>query len=208
MYTLGRDGMSCMTDLIHVIDTLTPSEIDKVKNYLEPDWWQPTTVFGISGAEENKSVRNNERICLHDTSEAANIIHDAMNKSLLKYRDELANVHMEFVRFPVPGTYRTQCYREGIQVLRYQTDQHYNWHVDQATDKDINEYHRSISIVLYLTDDFEGGRTVFPHRAYKPKAGQALIFPSNWCFPHKSEPVTRGEKMVAVTWYHSHYDFN
>ena len=197
-----------MTDLIHVIDTLTPLEIGKIKEYLEPDWWQPTTIFGINGAEKNDSVRNNERICLHDTSEAANIIHGAMNRALLVYRDELTNVHPEYYRFPVPGTYRTQCYREGIQVLRYQEEQHYNWHYDVATDPKLNEYNRSISIVLYLQNAEEGGRTIFPQRAYKPKPGQALIFPSNWCFPHKSEPVTKGEKMVAVTWYHSHYDFN
>ena len=64
------------------------------------------------------------------------------------------------------------------------------------------EYYRTISIILYLNNDFEGGNTVFSHKKYKPLPGQALIFPSNWCYPHAGEPVTSGKKRVAVTWYY------
>ena len=35
-----------------------------------------------------------------------------------------------------------------------------------------------------------------------PKPGYALIFPSNWCYPHAGEPVESGIKRVAVTWYY------
>lgn len=197
-----------MTDLIQCIDTLTESEVKRVLECLNPDDYIPTTIFGFSGCEINKDIRSNERICLFDEDEAAKIIHEGMNQALLKYRDELGNVHHQYQRYPVPGTDRTNSYRERIQVLRYQEGQHYTWHYDEGTDKNINEYHRTISIVLYLTDDFSGGRTCFPHRCYKPRAGQALIFPSNWCFPHQSEPIVKGEKIVAVTWYHSHYNFD
>ena len=36
----------------------------------------------------------------------------------------------------------------------------------------------------------------------KPEPGYALIFPSNWCYPHAGMPVTEGTKRVAVTWYY------
>ena len=36
----------------------------------------------------------------------------------------------------------------------------------------------------------------------KPEPGYALIFPSNWCYPHAGMPVTKGTKRVAVTWYY------
>ena len=97
---------------------------------------------------------------------------------------------------------------KSIQVLRYTEGQYYRWHSDEATDKTVNEYHRTISIVLYLSDGFAGGATEFPWGTYKPKAGQALVFPSNWCFPHQSQRLISGEKIAAVTWYHSHYDFD
>ena len=103
---------------------------------------------------------------------------------------------------------RTNSFREQIQVLKYENEEYYKWHSDQAADRNDNAYYRTISVVLYLTDDFEGGRTEFPHTSYKPKAGQALIFPSNWCFPHQSTPVTKGTKIVAVTWYSCFYNYD
>ena len=197
-----------LTDLIQVVDVLTPQEVEKVLSLLDPDWYEPTTVFGMSGCEVNRDIRTNDRICLDDTNEAACIMHEGMNKALLKYRDEIGHINQQFWTFPVPGSYRTNSYREVIQVLRYREGEFYNWHSDSASDHTAKEYHRTISIVLYLTEDFDGGRTEFPHRSYKPKAGQALIFPSNWCFPHKAQAVTRGEKISAVTWYSCYYDLS
>ena len=57
-------------------------------------------------------------------------------------------------------------------------------------------------MILILTNDFKGGGTSFPHITYKPEPGYALIFPSNWCYPHAGELVTEGIKRVAVTWYY------
>tara|TARA_B100000427_G_C15317281_1_gene510899 strand:+ start:82 stop:696 length:615 start_codon:yes stop_codon:yes gene_type:complete len=202
-----------ISDLIQTIDTLTSEEVTRVLELLDTehkDEWQPATIFGMTptqGGEVDKSIRSNERLCLGDRTEAARIMHEALNRALLVYRDTLGLIHHSLVRFPVPGTVNTMCHRERIQILRYQKGQHYSWHHDQATDRNVNEYFRTISMVLYLTEDFEGGRTVFPHRAYKPKAGQCLVFPSNWCFPHECDELISGTKIVAVTWYNSQYNF-
>ena len=68
---------------------------------------------------------------------------------------------------------------KNIQILKYKDTQHYGWHHDEGPNPKSNEYFRRISVVTYLQNAEEGGRTIFPHRAYKPKAGQSLIFPSN-----------------------------
>ncbi len=96
----------------------------------------------------------------------------------------------------------TTSEREFIQVLEYVENQKYTWHTDASPMPDSKEYHRKISIILYLSDDFEGGTTKFPRQEYKPPVGHALIFPSNWCFPHCGTQVTSGKKRVAVTWYY------
>ena len=59
-----------------------------------------------------------------------------------------------------------------------------------------------ISGDLGLNEGFKGGGTSFLHSTFKPKSGYALIFPSNWCYPHAGEPVEDGVKRVAVTWYY------
>ena len=197
-----------ISNLIQTIDVLTPEQVKQVLAAIAPHEFEPTTVFGMSGCEVNTDIRSNTRVCLADVHPAAEIMHEGMNAALLKYRDEIGYINHQFLSFPVPGSFRTNSYREQIQVLKYETSEYYKWHSDQAADRNDNAYHRTLSIVLYLTDDFEGGRTEFPHTSYKPKAGQALIFPSNWCFPHQSTPVTNGTKIVAVTWYSCFYNYD
>lgn len=197
-----------LSDLIQVVDCLNLDEVAQTISGLSPEAWEPTTVFGMSGCEVIKDIRDSERQCLSDDHPSAIIMHKGMNEALLKYKDQLDMIHSEFNRYPVPGSYRTNCYRESIQVLRYQPGEYYNWHYDEGTDKNENAYHRTISVVLYLQNAEEGGRTQFPHRYYRPKAGQALVFPSNWCFPHQCEKITKGTKIAAVTWYHSYYNYD
>ena len=79
-------------------------------------------------------------------------------------------------------------------------------HQDISAYKNQPAHDRILSIILYLTNDFEGGRTIFTHQSFKPSVGSAIIFPSNWCFPHRGEAVTKGKKRVAVTWYFSEPD--
>ena len=195
--------------LVQAVDCLTPEQVSRCLELLETAPWEPTTVFGMSGTEVNTDIRKNERYCVPEETELAETMHSAMNAALLKYRHEVEyNLHTEFGKYPVPGSYRTNSHRESIQVLSYTEDEFYNWHYDQATNHKDNAYHRTISIVLYLQNAEEGGKTIFPHRAYKPKAGQALIFPSNWCFPHRGEEVLKGRKIAAVTWYHCFYNYD
>ena len=194
-----------ISDLIQVVDCLAPGEVEEVLECL-PDEWEPTTIFsGGSGSVVDKSIRSNSRICLQDEEKAAKIMHLRVNEALLEYRDIIGNISPEFNKYPVPGGFNVHCWRERFQVLRYQHEEHYSWHHDTAADRHVNEYHRCVSVVLYLKNAEVGGRTIFPHRAFRPKPGQALIFPSNWCFPHSAEPVEKGEKIVSVTWYQSTY---
>ena len=194
-----------LSDLIQVVDCLTPEQVSVCLDLLEKEHWEPTTIFGKDGCKVDTNFRSNDRVCLDENSQLAQIMHEGMNAALLTYRETLLNFHGIFNRYPIPGSWATNCWRESIQVLRYEEGQYYKWHSDAATDKTAPEHERTISIVLYLQNAEEGGRTNFAHRYYKPKAGQALIFPSNWCFPHEAEAVEKGTKIAAVTWYYSEY---
>ena len=87
--------------------------------------------------------------------------------------------------------------------MEYQPGQKYNFHHDAATDKKLKEYERKLSIILYLNDGFEGGGTEFiKNQVLKPEPGHAIMFPSNWCYPHSGQEVISGKKRIAVTWYY------
>ena len=82
-------------------------------------------------------------------------------------------------------------------LLRYSVGQQYYRHYDGGT-----ESARSISVLIYLNDDYEGGEIEFPNfkTKIKPKAGMMILFPSNYAYAHIAHPIVSGEKYAIVTW--------
>jgi len=88
---------------------------------------------------------------------------------------------------------------EPYGLLRYSSGEHYGFHYDGGTGSK-----RSISVLIYLNDNYEGGEIEFPNfkLKIKPKAGTLILFPSNYAYGHIAHPVTSGTKYVIVTWLH------
>ena len=197
-----------MNELIQVVQVLTPDEVLLVNEELDKKEFIVSSVGFVDGEtgepRVDSDIRSSSGCYLLDDEKAAQIIHKGMNNALLEYRKRLMEIHPTFDGYPVPGGCMTTSNRELIQVLEYVKNQKYTWHTDASPQPNSKEYHRKISVILYLSEDFEGGSTKFVHEEYKPPMGHALIFPSNWCFPHTGTRVTDGKKRVAVTWYYVH----
>lgn len=59
----------------------------------------------------------------------------------------------------------------------------------------------TLSIIGSLNNNYEGGELImFQDKEYKIKAGEILIFPSNFLYPHKVLPVTKGTRYTYVCW--------
>jgi len=84
----------------------------------------------------------------------------------------------------------------GTQLVRYSPGGHYRAHSDVGR-RTRNRYY---TVLCYLNDDFEGGRTHFPDLNYAvaPHCGKAILFPSR--YQHCGEQVTSGEKYLLVSW--------
>ena len=197
-----------MNELIQVVQVLTPDEVLLVNEELDKKEFIVSSIGFVDGETGepriDSDIRSSSGCYLLDDEKAAQIIHKGMNNALLEYRKRLMEIHPTFDGYPVPGGFMTTSNRELIQVLEYVKNQKYTWHTDASPQPNSKEYHRKISVILYLSEDFEGGTTKFVHKQYKPPIGHALIFPSNWCFPHTGTRVTDGKKRVAVTWYYVH----
>jgi predicted 2-oxoglutarate/Fe(II)-dependent dioxygenase YbiX len=117
----------------------------------------------------------------------------------------LQNVHNQFnmllLASTVPYTKRfginEGLWHEGYLLLKYNVGEEYKPHYDGAT-----ELGRSISALVYLNDDFEGGEIEFKHFniKLKPKPGTLILFPSNFAYMHVAHPITKGTKYALVTW--------
>ena len=62
-------------------------------------------------------------------------------------------------------------------------------------------YNCTVSLVSYLNDGYEGGELYFRLQDLniKPKAGDLVIFPSAFAYPHRAMPVKSGVKYSLVT---------
>jgi len=56
------------------------------------------------------------------------------------------------------------------------------------------------SVLLFLNDDFKGGQFVVSNIHLNISKGDALIFPSNFMFPHEVKKVTKGTRWSIISW--------
>jgi prolyl 4-hydroxylase len=104
---------------------------------------------------------------------------------------------------------------EHLQVVRYKPNEYYKKHFDTQYMQDDTGIcdsvgHRVITMLIYLTDDFEEGATrfTFLKKDIKPSKYSGILFHSlgktnKKCHPysrHAGLPVKTGEKYVANVW--------
>jgi hypothetical protein len=58
-----------------------------------------------------------------------------------------------------------------------------------------------LTIIGVLNDDYEGGELImFEDKKIDTKAGDILIFPSNFLYPHEITPVLKGVRYSYISW--------
>ena len=134
-------------------------------------------VIGISFSsviQENKDVRH----------KLDNAIFDSAAKCIQEYR----------TKFPLCNIQEDS----GYELLKYSEGCFYVEHTDSFKARP-----RAVSCSFILNDDFEGGEFAFFNREFKYKLekGDAIMFPSNFMYPHEVMPVTKGTRYSIITWF-------
>ena len=82
-------------------------------------------------------------------------------------------------------------------ILKYGEGQQFTNHID-----DHPSYHRRVSTVYYLNENYTGGEINFPRFGVtlKPKANQMIVFPSTYVYNHSVSPVIEGKRYAVVSW--------
>jgi predicted 2-oxoglutarate/Fe(II)-dependent dioxygenase YbiX len=58
-----------------------------------------------------------------------------------------------------------------------------------------------LSCLGALNDNYKGGEFIlFDNKQVELKAGELLIFPSNFMYPHEIKPVTKGTRYSYISW--------
>jgi predicted 2-oxoglutarate/Fe(II)-dependent dioxygenase YbiX len=88
-----------------------------------------------------------------------------------------------------------------IDLLKYSLGGRYNLHVDH-----FSNVARHLSIIINLNDNYEGGDLIFTDsklneiKRLKLEKRSIVFFPSNFMYPHKIEPITKGTRYSIVAW--------
>lgn len=85
--------------------------------------------------------------------------------------------------------------RESLRITRYSNGEFFGAHSD-----DTYATPRTVSLVYYPNDDYEGGDLEFIHFGVtlKPKAGQLFVFPSAYSYEHKIHEIRSGNPRWTI----------
>ena len=139
-----------------------------------------------------KLVKNNEQLASGD-------------KRAQKLKEEVSHSLNQHPVFQMATRPRRMT---PVMFSRYRNEMTYGNHVDDPVmGQGENRLRTDISFTLFLSDpeSYEGGELVTDTTAgeqrYKLPAGAAVVYPSSTL--HRVEPVTKGERLVAIGWIQS-----
>jgi hypothetical protein len=149
---------------------------------------------GTTGEGVNKNIRNCLTRSLFDTkSLGEKICLNAVKEKIFHCVDHYKNKHdIDIDKI------------SQLDILRYDANEFkagYDFHKDFG--RKVTERHLSISICL--NNEYEGGEFVFKLDnesllTIPQNVGDAVIFPSNFMFPHQVNKVTKGTRYALIGW--------
>jgi predicted 2-oxoglutarate/Fe(II)-dependent dioxygenase YbiX len=181
-----------LKDFIIVIPNSISSKLcDTIVNEYSEDEYKDALI--VNGSP-NKNARNCQTIMLSEN----NTINK--NNEIRKFIDDEL-----FISFGSAIKKYTDIYPcakiqqdTGYELLKYSIGGFYIEHTDS-----FKERPRDITCSLILNDNFKGGQFSFFNKKliYNLNKGDAILFPSNFMFPHAVLPVTNGIRYAIVTWF-------
>jgi len=181
-----------ISEYIVVVDNVLPLSVcDAIlEEYSFSDEWVQTEI----GSGVDTSVRSAMTIEISRDnvisrnqgarSKIDSLIFDAAKKAIDAYRQKFGHCHIQE--------------DSGYELLRYKTGQFYKEHTDSFKLRP-----RAVSCSFSLNDGYEGGEFGFfgKKKIIKAPKGGAVMFPSNFMFPHEILPVTSGTRYSIITWF-------
>lgn len=182
-----------LEDFIVVLDDIVPIDLcDKILlEYADSDEWGKTAVGKGEYVPEIRSCETIQ-LSIKNVIDKNVDVRQEIDNSLFKCANNCLKQYLE--KFPT----LTADNDTGYELLRYKEGQKYTQHTDSFV-----QQQRSITCSLLLNEDYEGGEFGFFDREILIKGGKgsAIMFPSNFMYPHEILEVISGTRYSIVTWY-------
>jgi predicted 2-oxoglutarate/Fe(II)-dependent dioxygenase YbiX len=121
------------------------------------------------------------------------------DKIFFKHIDRIIKQHYSHYKIKFP--YLKISNLNQIDLLKYEVGGKYEIHTDHAYQAE-----RTLTFILNLNEDYEGGDFVFykqdntEMKRVNCKTATCIMFPSNFQYPHRIEPITKGTRYSIVAW--------
>lgn len=175
--------------LVTIPEVLTKEDISVVHDLIATASFQDGR---LSAGREAVTVKKNLEMSISDAEMQA--LNNLVMGKLVQNPDYIAAAFAKKIAAPFYAKYT-----EGMS---------YGNHIDDPVMGPANQRYRTdISITIFLNEpeDYDGGEltisTTYGEQQVKLGAGDAVLYPSS--STHRVAEVTRGERLVAVTWLQS-----
>jgi hypothetical protein len=166
----------------------TVKELKKIKT----NNWREHTFYNRATNQEEKLSGNHELSTIY-TEEISTIkpVMDLYWKAIHKYFD--------YYKFPWWDTWTGYSL---IRFNKYSKNKKMAEHCDHITTifDGVRRGIPILSVLTLLNEDYEGGEFYMHDKIIKLKKGDVLVFPSNFLYPHKVEPVIKGSRYSMISW--------
>jgi predicted 2-oxoglutarate/Fe(II)-dependent dioxygenase YbiX len=186
--------MNELKDYILILEDIIPHTLcnDILNEYINSSEWQ-AAVVGFN-RKINKEIRNCSSLEM-----SSNIIIEK-NKNVRKSLDDkVFECAKEAIKEYNKKFNQAMISKDsGYDLLKYEKGGFYTQHIDS-----FSEISRTISCSFILNNDFKGGEFSFFNNklVYPLKKGAAIMFPSNFLYPHSVLPVIQGTRYSIITWF-------
>ena len=155
-----------------------------------------------NGAPLRADIQGTERTELLSGSQELDITRHVPT-TYQTYMDKIYESLQEYMKYIKLPYFNGWTGYSPIRWNRYKEDRKMAEHCDHI--QSLFEGKRKgvpiLSCLGSLNDDFEGGDLVFfGNKVVEFKRGDLLIFPSNFLFPHRVEPVKSGIRWSYISW--------
>lgn len=171
-----KQSLNYSNMIYHLGEYLDPSECDYIMNECTQfDEWQPTGhdgCYSIQISSQNRFI------------EVDNFIFE-----------KIINLYDKYKRL-FPNMIFSSTKDNGYTLLKYNIG-NYPEHTDDFDDKT-----KTLTIIINLNDECVGGEISFwgEKKVYNLQKGDAIVFPSNFMYPHMVLPVKSGTRYCLTTW--------
>jgi hypothetical protein len=160
--------------------------------------WNAAGVKENTDPMVNKKTRDTSIFGIPYKGKIEDILTENLSESFLVNVNNLFFEHFDPIEKDYMATYGIFSEWHDIYgILKYGEGQQFTNHID-----DHPSYHRRVSTVYYLNENYTGGEINFPRFGItlKPKANQMIVFPSTYVYNHSVSPVIEGERYAVVSW--------